>query len=184
MGAPVEHEIKLPVPNLDEVRSRLPSLGAVRRSPPTDEENWVLDDAGATLAQGAALLRVRRYGGVALLTYKGRASFAGGIKSRDELECVVGDAATLLAIFERLGFLPIRRYQKRREEWDAAGLIVALDETPMGCFVEIEGEVDRLAAAARALGLDPACAVPGSYLDLWERYRVAHPDAPRDMVFR
>lgn len=180
----MEHEIKLPVSSLSEVRWRLPLLGAVLRHPMVDEENWVLDDPSARLAHAGALLRVRRCAGEARLTFKGRARYSNGVKSRDELECALDDATVLLAILARLGFVPVRRYQKRREEWDAEGIVVALDETPMGTFVEIEGDPDLLAASAVKLGLDPASAVSGSYLDLWTAFRREHPEAPEDMVFR
>jgi len=60
---------------------------------------------------------------------------------------------------------------------------VALDETPMGAFVELEGQAEQLPAAALALGLDPHAAALGTYLDLWSAYRTGHPDAPEDMVF-
>ncbi len=62
-------------------------------------------------------------------------------------------------------------------------MVVALDETPMGAFVELEGESPLLAPAAAELGLDPGAAVRGTYLDLWAAFRAAHPGVPEDMVF-
>jgi hypothetical protein len=54
----------------------------------------------------------------------------------------------------------------------------------MGDFVELEGAVATLEEAAKTLDLDPARAVRGSYLSLWEQYREQHPelDLPVDMV--
>ena len=77
-------------------------------------------------------------------------------------------------------------HEKLREEWRLGRLLVTLDHTPMGDFVEIEGPEDELAAAAAGLGLDPALAAHGSYLSLWQAYRADHPelDLPVDMVFR
>lgn len=179
----VEHEIKLPVADLDPVRERLASEGACCLQPKLGEENWVFDDADGHLAAAGKLLRVRRWGGEIVLTFKGPARFSDGVKSRQELETTVGDLGTLKEILAALGFKPVRRYQKRRELWRLKGITVALDETPLGSFVELEGEVARLGELATSLGLDPATAVRGTYLDLWTAHRAAHPEAPADMVF-
>ncbi len=180
----VEHEMKFPVAHAGELRRLLAALGGVLRAPLHDEENWVLDDPAGRLRDGGLLLRVRRTSAGAQLTFKGTARFEGGVKSREEIECGVEDAERLLLILARLALTPVRRYQKRREEWSLGGIAVALDETPMGTFVELEGAPEELVATARALGLDPHQAVRGTYLDLWEEYRKDHPQAPRDMVFR
>jgi adenylate cyclase class 2 len=181
--APVEHEMKFRVASLEGVRQRLLQLGAALASPRHAEENWILDDAAGRIAARGSLLRLRRCHDKVWLTFKGKATFASGVKSRDEIECCAADADCLLALFARLGFAPVRRYQKRREEWRLGQVLVALDETPMGTFVEIEGAVPALGPAAAALALDPRQAVVGTYLELWEQYRADHPDAPRDMVF-
>ena len=179
----LEHEIKVPVSTLDVVRGRLRAAGATLRRDATFEDNWVLDDRGRSIAASGCLLRVRRWGEASYLTYKGPARFAAGVKTREELETSVGDAAVVLQAFAALGFTPWRRYQKWRELWLLRGLAVTLDRTPLGCFVELEGPPEVIPGVAAALGLDPAAAVPGSYLALWEAYRTSHPDAPADMVF-
>lgn len=175
--------MKFPAPGLDALRRRLAELAGALRSPLCLEENWVLDDAARRLALQGVLLRVRRSGTTALLTFKGRARLTNGVKSREELECGVDDAGCMLELLSRLGFVPVRRYQKRRETWSLGEAVVALDETPMGAFVEIEGPPEALASTAVALGLDPGQAVTGTYLELWEAYRRRHPEAPADMEF-
>ena len=179
----LEHEIKVPVRSLADVRERLRASVAVLRHGDTFEENWVLDDAGRSIAAAGCLLRVRRWGARSYLTYKGPASFAGGVKTREEIETTVGDPEIVLRALAALGFTPWRRYQKRRELWELSGVAVTLDTTPMGAFVELEGPPETIPAVAAALDLDPAHAVAGTYLHLWEEYRSAHPEAPADMVF-
>ena len=179
----MEQEMKFRVPSLADVAARLRAAGAVMHAAAALEDNWVLDSADRTLASSGRLLRVRRWGGACVVTTKGPAAFAGGVKSREEHEAVVADAGDALTVFAALGFEPVRRYQKRREVWRLAGVEVALDETPMGAFVEVEGEAARLPAAARSLGLDPSNALAGTYLELWRRHRESHPEAPEDMVF-
>jgi predicted adenylyl cyclase CyaB len=175
--------MKIPVASLDQVRHRLAALGAERREPETAEENWVLDDDRGTLGHAGLLLRVRRWGDRGWLTYKGLASFAAGVKSREEVECAVSDAGALLDILARIRMRVVRRYEKRRETWRLGAVEVALDVTPMGCFVELEGPPGDLTGRASALGLDPARAVRGSYLELWREYRRSRPEVPEDMLF-
>jgi adenylate cyclase class 2 len=179
----LEQEMKIPVASLAPVRQRLDAVGAERVHPQLREDNWVLDDRSHTLAAAGRLLRVRQMGDDAALTVKEPGTFAGGIKSRVELETAVASAGQTLAILGALGFTPVRRYQKRRESWAVRGVVVALDETPMGAFVELEGESPLLQPLAVELGLDPRAAARGTYLDLWTAFRAAHPGAPEDMVF-
>jgi adenylate cyclase class 2 len=180
----LEQEMKIPVTSCESLRRRLAERGARMLHPQATEDNWVLDDPPRTLAASGQLLRLRRFAGRSVVTFKGAASFAAGIKSRPEYETTVEDADAVRAIFAALGFAPIRRYQKRREIWSLDEVTVALDETPMGPFVELEGPAARLASVAAALALDPRAAARGTYLDLWAAYRAAHPDAPDDMVFQ
>lgn len=175
--------MKVPVGGLDPLRTALAGLGAWRIEPATFEDNLVLDDASGTLASSGRLLRLRRWGRVVTLTYKGPATFADGVKHRQELETGVADFEPMLAILASLGFAPVRRYQKRRELWQAGDVQVALDETPIGCFIELEGDETALRGLAARLGLDPAQAARGTYLDLWNEWRARHPDAGPDMVF-
>lgn len=179
----LEQEMKIPVASLADVRRRLVERGAHTLDSFALEDNWVLDEKGGTMAASGQLLRVRRFGGRSTLTLKGEASFSAGVKSRVEIETEVGDAEQALAILGALGFVPVRRYQKRRETFSLDRVIVSLDETPMGAFVELEGQAEQLPAAALALELDPRTAAHGTYLDLWAAHRRTHPGAPEDMVF-
>ncbi len=179
----LEQEMKIPVAALDPVRVRLSERGARLVAPAALEDNWVLDDDRGPLASAGRLLRVRRAGGDCWLTLKEPGSFAGGVKSRVEIETRVGGSDEALAVLAGLGFRPVRRYQKQRESWRVGEVTVALDETPMGNFVEVEGPAARLPAVADALGLDTSAAVRGTYLDLWNAHRARHADAPADMVF-
>lgn len=179
----IEQEIKIPVADLEAIRGRLVQAGASLDHPLTFEENVVLDDASGQLRSSGRLLRLRRYGDTFTLTFKGPATFAAGVKSRQELETEVEDGGKALALLDALGFAPIRRYEKRRETWRLGEVTVALDETPLGSFVELEGPVEAVLVGAAALGLDPGRAARGSYLELWLAHRELHPDAPEDMVF-
>ncbi len=179
----LEHEIKLAVADLEDVRRRLVACGGRLDHPRIFEDNRVFDDDVGGLRKQGSVLRLRRVGERSILTFKGPATFHGAVKTRVELESAVADGETAAAILAALGFKPVRRYQKRRESWRIGDVAVSLDETPMGAFVELEGPPGVLAAALAALALDPAKALRGTYLDLWQEFRNDHPGAPVDMVF-
>ena len=107
----------------------------------------------------------------------------GGVKIREERETRVSDPEETAAILARLGLAPRFRYEKRREEWTIEGCAVALDETPIGNFVEVEGNPPAIRRVVVALGLDVADAVPYSYAKLYTERRKKDPALPPDMIF-
>ncbi len=180
----VESEIKVPVPDLAPVRSRLAANGASRVSELHDEMNVLFDDDDGRLASSGCALRVRRARGRGILTFKGSPAFEGAVKRREEIEIEVSDADAAERILGRLGFRPRFRYAKRREEFRCVGCLVALDETPIGSFVEIEGDPAAIAVCAALVGLRHADAERRSYAGLYRRAREKDPSLPPDMVFR
>jgi adenylate cyclase class 2 len=105
------------------------------------------------------------------------------MKLRDEFETVVGDGQMLLRIFEDLGYHVWFRYEKYREEFAHEDVIVAIDETPVGVFVEIEGGEHGIAAMAERLGRTPEEYVLDSYRGLFLQLRDEKGLAGSDMVF-
>lgn len=180
VGDGVEREIKIPVDDLDELRQRLIELEAERSSPLAFEDNW-LWDRGEELASHGCILRLRQDRLGARLTFKGKAAFEGATKVRREHETRVQDHEALQGILEALGYRPVYRYQKRREEWQLGGITIALDHTPIGDYAEFEGAGAE--KVAQRCGLDPSGAEPRSYPEIYADHRREHPDAPRDMVF-
>lgn len=181
----VETELKIPVADLDEVRSRLVSLRAQMVCPRTREVNQLLDTGGRELSGRGCVLRLRSYGDLRVLTFKGPVSYDGTIKVRPEFEVQVEDLEKMRAVLEALGYVGLARYEKDREMWKLGGVEVVLDHTPMGDFVEVEGPAELLESITLSLGLDPLAAVRGSYMRLWAEYRASNPDQglAHDMVF-
>ena len=68
------------------------------------------------------------------------------------------------------------RYEKYREEFCADDVVIAIDETPVGIFVELEGGEAAIHATAAALGRTPADYITDSYRFLFLQHR----DALRD----
>lgn len=183
MSTHEEREIKIPVADLAECRRILASSGAASVSEPHLERNALFDSADGRLFAAKVALRVRRAQGRGILTFKGAASFDGPIKKREELEIEVSDPDLLETILGRLGFAPQFRYEKRREEYRWKDCLIALDETPIGNFIEIEGESGPIGKAVTALGLRSEDAVRSSYGGLYRRAREDDPRLPPDMVF-
>ena len=182
-AGPQEIEVKLPAADLAEVRRRLEELGATLEKERHDESNDPLGVGAGALAGAERALRLRRAQGRGILTFKGAAKFTQGVKSREERETAVGEPGEMEAILERLGFRRKFRYEKRSEEWRFSDCDVALDETPIGNFVEIEGDPAAIRKAVAALALDFASAIPYSYAGLYARRRKEDPALPEDMVF-
>ena len=178
-----EIEIKLPARDLDAVRAALRDGGAALKAEKHDETDDLYDDRERRLSASGRALRLRRAAGRVILTYKGPARFQAGAKVREEREVGVADAEEASAILERLGYERRFRYQKRREEWAWQGCVVALDETPIGTFVEIEGDPTAIRHLVARLGLDPSEAIPYSYAELYARRRKEQPSLPGDMVW-
>src|SRR4029077_910218 len=76
-------------------------------------------------------------------------------KVREEHELCISNPEEMSKIFEALGLRPCFRYEKFRTTFSLPGMIrlkVTLDETPMGFFVELEGERQEIDRAAGMLG--------------------------------
>ncbi len=126
-------------------------------------------------------MRVRADGNRAFLTFKGRV-VAGAVKAREEIETEAANADALLAICAALGFTPGFRYEKYREEFTLPGAVIAVDDTPIGTFVEIEGEEAVIHAVAGRLGFATSDYVTASYRALFLGSAAAAAGA-RDMIF-
>ncbi|HVM76208.1 MAG TPA: class IV adenylate cyclase [Candidatus Saccharimonadales bacterium] len=98
----------------------------------------------------------------------------GRHKVREEIEVVLADASSLQKIFEGLGLKGWFRYEKYRTPYKLAGrykwakdLVIDLDETPIGTYVELEGPPDAIDRAAQELGHSTRDYVLKNYLVLY-----------------
>ena len=178
-----EIEVKLPCEDLRAAGEKLRRLGATLEAPLHFESNDLYDDAEGRLAASGRALRLRRANDQTILTFKGAARFSDGVKIREERETRVSDLEEARAILLGLGFTPRFRYEKKREEWKLGECAIALDETPIGTFVEIEGGPPAIRRLVASLGLDFTRAIPYTYARLYAERRKADPSLPPDMVF-
>jgi len=177
---PIELEAKFRVDSHEPVRKRLRAMGAEPLGA-VIETNVILDSADGSLRRRGSGLRVRSAtpceGGAskATLTYKGPTT-ASAFKSREEIETEIGDADASVRILVALGFVPVLRYEKRRESWRYGGCRIELDVPPhIGLFIEIEGPTeDAIRLVRDALGLSDATHVRESYVRMLTAYGVEH----------
>ena len=149
------------------------------------ENNVILDAPDLRVRKHGSVLRVRAAGGNSTLTYKGPCAIGGRHKSREEVEIAISDAATALSILENLGFHRVFRYQKYRTEYSQPGArgLVTLDETPIGCYLEVEGSPRWVDRTARKLGFREDDYITVSYGALYLQFCVVQGTRPADMVF-
>jgi len=178
----LEREIKLRFDSAAEARAKILALGATPLHGRRLQEDALLDTDDEMLRRQRSTLRVRCEGGKSLLTYKGPI-LPGLVKIREEFETVVADGVVLLTIFEQLGLHIWFRYEKFREEFSADDVVMAVDETPVGIFVELEGGEAAIHATARALGKTVDDYITDSYRFLYLQHRDANGLAGHDMVF-
>jgi adenylate cyclase, class 2 len=111
-------------------------------------------------------------------------------KVREEFELQVADAAALTKIFEGLGMSGWFRYEKYRttfrlppsKSW-AKELLIEVDETPIGTFVELEGPPVAIDRAAQELGFAKRDYILKNYIALYLEECRRRGQEPRDMVF-
>jgi len=177
------------------------------------EENVIFDTPQGGLAKHGQLLRIRtetpelrgkpKTTGPqqrVVLTFKqpmvqpggaqtGSAS-SGSYKVRDEIEVEVAEGENLTRIFEGLGMSGWFRYEKCRttfrlpasKAW-ALGLLIELDETPIGTFVELEGPAAAIDRAAAELGFSKQDYLSKNYLRLYMEECRRKGVQPSHMVF-
>ncbi len=182
MPAILEREIKLRFASAEAARSAIQQLGATSLRPRRLQADAVFDTPDRTLSSQGEVLRVRVEEGSDSVTFKHPAAHPT-MKLREEFETEVGDGALLITILTKLGFEIVFRYEKYREEFAHDDVIVAIDETPVGTFVEIEGSDAGIMATAALLGRGPGDFVVDSYRALFVRACLESGVKPTDMVF-
>jgi adenylate cyclase class 2 len=182
-----EVEIKLRVPDVKAMRRCLAKLGArgIRR---VHERNVLFDTPEGALRRAGQLLRLRWSGDGAVLTFKSPLARRQGrerFKVRREVEFAV-QAEAMRAMLAGAGLEEGFRYEKYRSSYRVprAGKVkLELDETPIGGFVELEGEPPAIDALARRLGYRPQDYITANYLVLYAQHCRGRGRPVRHMVF-
>jgi adenylate cyclase class 2 len=167
MGIEIEKKYRLTREQYSKLKGDLRESGASYEGDGF-EENILY--AGGSLDLSRQVLRLRRVGNRAILTYKERFISASAIKHNREDETAVENAAALSDILDALGFRPTLVYEKRRATWHLLDAEIAVDELPFGYFAEIEGEEKAIEEVEERLGLKEAEAEMSTYPNLTKRH--------------
>lgn len=181
----IETEVKIRFPQGPEAaRALLEQHGYRLKQERTLESDQVFDRETGDLRTSDQLLRLRRSGERAILTYKGPGRSARH-KSREEIETAIADPDAFTRLLERLGYLPRFRYEKYRTKFALPGEPgeITIDETPIGVFLELEGPPNWIDQTASRIGLSASAYLTRSYAALYAEYRRSNPSAPADMTF-
>jgi adenylate cyclase class 2 len=178
----LEREIKLKFASADEARAAVIAAGCTPRLGRRLQADALLDTDDEQLRRRRCVLRVRVENGKSRLTFKGPVQ-PSTMKLREEQETLVGDGEVLLKIFEELGLHIWFRYEKYREEFAREDVTIAIDETPVGTFVEIEGGEQGIHDMAAALARRPEDYVTDSYRGLFAKHCERNGLPLTDMLF-
>jgi predicted adenylyl cyclase CyaB len=138
-----EIEIKFAVKDTKSVTEKLRKGGfriAIGRH---REKNYLYDDDSQSLQRAGKLLRVRKTPSSQTVTYKGPILATSKLKHREEIECRVDNADTVMRILEEVGFKVHTEYSKYRTVFEKEGFNISLDETEAGNYLEVEGPSDE-----------------------------------------
>jgi adenylate cyclase class 2 len=178
----LEREVKIRYPDPDLARAALAAIGAVPLRPRRLQDDTLYDTADSALRARRAVVRLRCEPDRAFVTFKGPGQ-PGPMKLREEQETEVADATVMRRVLHELGLTAWFRYQKFREEYEAPGVVIALDETPIGTYLEVEGSEEGILTVTDALGRSPADFILDSYRGLFMTFIQLNDLSARDMLF-
>ena len=93
-------------------------------------------------------------------------------KQRDEIR-----------LLRAMGLNPSFRYEKYRTRFKLGSLHLDLDETPVGTFLELEGQPKAINRVAKALGYSDRDYIRGTYWDLFNADRRRRGSRAKNMLF-
>ena len=191
MNTLIEREIKLRYTTCNEARLAVDGLEG---SPLRDrrlQDDYLLDLPNGELQHQGCALRVRIEKSditnksiyeTTTVTFKGP-PLPDVMKVREELETTVGNGKLFLRILVKAGWSVWFRYQKYREEFKRDDVVIAIDETPVGAFVELEGNELTIRNLASALGRTTDDYIIASYRQLYVEHCINTNKPMENMVF-
>ena len=179
-----ETEIKVKIEDVEGFCLQLSGLNASVLADKHFEDNYLLDFPDRKLQSNQCLLRIRSAKGDWFLTFKGAPRAEGIFKTREELETRIEDGATMLRVLDRIGMSVCFRYQKYRREFLLDEVHIAVDETPVGIYVEFEGTEDGIRALAARMEIAESRFLRLSYYSLYMEHCRRTGETPGFMVYQ
>ena len=191
MDSHIEREIKLHYTSHDNARLAVEKLEGTLLRDRRLQDDYLLDLPNGNLKHRGCTLRVRieKHDPIdkptsdsATLTFKGP-PLPDIMKVREELETTISNGELLLRILLKSGWNVSFRYQKYRKEFQKDDVVIAIDETPVGTFIELEGKETTITRLARTLGHTTDDYVIASYRQLYVEHCIKTNKPIGNMVF-
>ena len=174
-----EIEIKLKVEGFNKYKNILLKNGFKIILKNTFERNLIFDTNNNELKNKKYLLRLRKEENKTILTFKKPInSIKDEYKKKEEIEVEVSDFEKAKTILFNLGFEIKFIYEKYREIYKKDNTLVMFDKTPIGNYIEIEGEPDDIDKTAILLGFKK-----DDYINKTYRYLFSETKRKGDMIF-
>lgn len=165
-----EIEVKLPLADFREIKKILKGLRAKKKYRETLERNLLFDHKSLGLKERDWVLRLRQFGRKNLLTLKTKTTGKKGFKVREEINLYIEDFEKMKEVFKKMGFSEVFYYEKYREEYELNGLSISLDKTPVGNYVEIEGDYKKIEGFLKKIGVKIEQTLSLSYFQLFRLF--------------
>lgn len=168
----LEIEVKIKVDDLKKIKGKIIKLGFRTISPYSFEHNILFDTKDERLKKNKLLLRLREIEGKYIVTFKRPAELSQNsshYKIKEEKEIEVSDYENVKSIFTGLGFKVFFIYEKYREIFDNGNVKIMMDHTPIGDFIEIEGDAEEIDKTAAQLGYGQSDYITDNYMTLFKR---------------
>lgn len=181
-----EIEVKIPLSDLSASLKKAESMNLECIQPASHEINYRYDTPERTLSATGQVLRLRKTGDIATITYKRKQEGnSSGIAVREEIETNVTDFDAARLLLERLGFSVFFIYEKERSIYQLDDTVLMFDHTPIGDFLEIEGpDETAIQKSALIMELPWSERTAESYSSLFKKW-LKHTDRQqRDMIFQ
>ena len=178
-----EIEVKFLLKDYSALMQKISALHLPCSQERIHEFNLRYDLPDGSLVAQKQVLRLRK-DTLARLTFKGPGVMEEDVLLRKEIEVEVSDFDTTNRLLEALGFQVVMMYEKFRANYLMDNLVLSVDETPLGLFIELEGESPaQVRKAADALGLDWEARINLSYSALLNIFNQSSGHTFRDLSY-
>ena len=178
-----EIEVKFLLKDYSALMQKISDLQLACSQERIHEFNLRYDLPDGSLVAKKQVLRLRK-DTQARLTFKGPGIMEQDVLTRKEIEVEVSDFDATNRLLEALGYQVIMMYEKFRANYLMDKLVLSVDETPLGLFIELEGESPaQVRRAADALGVDWDARINLSYSALLNIFNQSTGHTFRDLSY-
>lgn len=162
----IEIETKIRINDIKKLIDKIISEGAILDKERHFEENTLYDFSSHSLFKKQHALRLRKINKKIFITFKGSKQKSRKFKIREEYETEVKNEKQMKKIFKSLGLIPVFNYNKFRTVYRKKHLKICLDESPVGNFMELEGQRNDIVKFSKALGFSKKEFIKLDYIQL------------------